>query len=91
MRTTTTTSGAASTTERVGGRSSAAGSAWPTSWWSRCAAAGEPAPAPAAATAVARSAVAAGSAGDLIDRINNYVMGHLVMDDLTAIVVRRTG
>ena len=40
---------------------------------------------------MARSAVAAGSAGDLIDRINNYVMGHLVMDDLTAIVVRRTG
>ena len=35
---------------------------------------------------MARSAVAAGSAGDLIDRINNYVMGHLVMDDLTAIV-----
>jgi hypothetical protein len=24
-------------------------------------------------------------------RISNYVMGHLVMDDLTAIVVRRTG
>ena len=45
----------------------------------------------AAATAVARSAVAASSAGDLIDRISNYVMGHLVMDDLTAIVVRRTG
>ena len=33
--------GAASTAERVGGRSSGAGSAWPTSWWSRCAAAGE--------------------------------------------------
>jgi hypothetical protein len=40
---------------------------------------------------VARSAVAASSAGDLIDRISNYVMGHLVMDDLIAIVVRRTG
>jgi len=40
---------------------------------------------------VARSAVAAGSAGDLIDRISNCAMGHLVMDDLTAIVVRRTG
>jgi hypothetical protein len=37
------------------------------------------------------SAMAATSAADLIDRISNYVMGHLVMDDLTAIVVRRTG
>ena len=40
-RTTTTTFGAALRAERVGGRSSGAGSAWPTSWWSRCAAAGE--------------------------------------------------
>jgi hypothetical protein len=45
----------------------------------------------AAAVAVARSAMEATSAVDLIDRISNYVMGHRVMDDLTAIVVRRTG
>jgi len=35
--------------------------------------------------------MAATNAADLIDRISNYVAGHLVMDDLTAIVVRRTG
>jgi hypothetical protein len=45
----------------------------------------------AAGTAVARSAMAATSAADLIDRISNYVMGHLVIDDLTAVDVRRTG
>lgn len=42
-----------------------------------------------ASMAVVRSAVAANSAEDLIDRISNYSMGHLIMDDLTAVVVRR--
>jgi hypothetical protein len=44
-----------------------------------------------AAVAVARSAREATGAHDLIDRISNYSMGHLVMDDLTTIVIRRTG
>lgn len=42
-----------------------------------------------AANAVVRSTVAASGAEDLIERICNYSMGHLVMDDLTAVVVRR--
>jgi serine phosphatase RsbU (regulator of sigma subunit) len=42
-----------------------------------------------ATAAVARSAVAATSAEDLIDRISNYSMGHRILDDLTAVVIRR--
>ncbi len=42
-----------------------------------------------ASTAVVRSAVAATSAEDLIERISNYSLGHLIMDDVTAIVIRR--
>jgi serine/threonine protein phosphatase PrpC len=42
-----------------------------------------------ASTAVVRSAVAATSADDLIERISNYSLGHLIMDDVTAIVIRR--
>jgi hypothetical protein len=44
-----------------------------------------------ATAAVARSAAAATSAEDLIDRISNYSMGHRIMDDLTAVVIRRVG
>jgi serine phosphatase RsbU (regulator of sigma subunit) len=42
-----------------------------------------------AIAAVARSAVAASSAEDLIDRVSNYSMGHRIIDDLTAVVIRR--
>ena len=42
-----------------------------------------------AARAVVRSTVAATSADDLLDRISNYSMGNLIMDDLTIVVVRR--
>ncbi len=40
-------------------------------------------------TAIVRSTVEATSAEDLIERISNYSMGHLIMDDVTAVVVRR--
>jgi hypothetical protein len=42
-----------------------------------------------ASAAVLRSTVEATSADDLIERIRNYSMGHLIMDDVTAVVVRR--
>lgn len=42
-----------------------------------------------ASAAVIRSTVEATSAEDLIERISNYSLGHLIMDDVTAVVVRR--
>lgn len=42
-----------------------------------------------ASAAVVRSTVEATSADDLIERISNYSMGHLIMDDVTAVVIRR--
>jgi sigma-B regulation protein RsbU (phosphoserine phosphatase) len=42
-----------------------------------------------ASAAVIRSTVEATSADDLIERISKYSMGHLIMDDVTAVVVRR--
>jgi sigma-B regulation protein RsbU (phosphoserine phosphatase) len=42
-----------------------------------------------ASAAVIRSTVEATSADDLIERVSNSSMGHLIMDDVTAVVVRR--